>query len=76
MDEYCCRCDPHGTRGNGGDATRSGCSGGGLGGVGMNGGANGDGSTRGGDGTLGTTDDGLMGGGGMVTEVGDDDFGK
>jgi len=37
----------------------------------MNGGANGDGSTRGGDNTLGVT--GLVGGDGMVTGI--DDFG-
>ena len=35
----------------------------------MNGGANGDGSTRGGDGTLGMTDVDLTGGG-MVVETG------
>jgi len=40
-----------------------------LGGVGTNGGANGDGSTRGGDGTLGTTD------GNAVTFLGNDDDG-
>jgi len=51
MDEYCRRCDPHGTKGSGGDVTREGSSGTGLGGVGINGGANGDRSTRGGDGT-------------------------
>jgi len=55
IDEYSLRCDPHGTRGSGGDTTRGGRSDGGLGGVGMNGGANGDGSTRGGGAVTGIT---------------------
>jgi len=42
---------------------------GGLGGVGTNGGANGDGSTRRGDGSLGTT------GGNSMTSLGRDDDG-
>jgi len=56
IDEYWHRCDPQGTKGSGGVSTRGGSTSGGLGGVGMNGGANGDGSTRGGDGILGTID--------------------
>ena len=52
IDEYSRRCDPQGTRGSGGVATRGGSRGGGPGGVGMNGGANGDGFTRGGGGTM------------------------
>ena len=31
IDKYSLRCDPHGTRGSGGDITRGGCSSGGLG---------------------------------------------
>jgi len=73
IDEYCLRCDPHGTRGSGGDVARSGCSGGGPGGVGMNGGANGDGSTRGGVIGFGTAEgnDVVIGGGdfGMRMEM-------
>ena len=61
IDEYSLRCDPHGTRGSGGVTTRGGCSDGGLGGVGMNGGANGDGSTRG-----GVVDFGITGGNDVV----------
>jgi len=64
IDEYSLRCDPHGTKGSGGDATRCGCSDGGLGGVGMNGGANGDGSTRGGVVVFGIT-----GGGDVVIGI-------
>jgi len=30
IDKYCCRCDPQGTRGSGGDSTRGGSTGGGL----------------------------------------------
>jgi len=30
IDEYSCRCDPQGTRGSGGDATRGGSTNGGL----------------------------------------------
>jgi len=52
IDEYSRRCDPQGTRGSGGVATRGGSRGGGPGGVGMNGGVNGDGSTRGGGGAV------------------------
>jgi len=66
MDEYSRRCDPQGTRGSGGVATRGGSTDGRLGGVGINGGANGDGSTRGGDGNLGAT-----GGNGMTSLGGD-----
>ena len=51
IDEYSLRCDPQGTRGSGGVVTRGGSIGGGLRGLGMNGGTNGDGSTRGGSGT-------------------------
>jgi len=67
IDEYCCRCDPQGTRGRGGDATRGGSTSGGLTLVGTW--TNGDGSTRGGDGTLGTT------GGNGMTSLGKDDDG-
>jgi len=65
IDEYSLRCDPHGARGSGGDTTRGGCSGGGLEGVGINGGANGDGSTRGGGAVTGITggSDMVIGGG-------------
>jgi len=70
IDEYSLRCDPHGTRGSGGDATRGGCSGGGLGGVGMKGGVNGDGSTRGG--VIGF---GITGGNDVVTGVDGGNFG-
>ena len=69
MDECSRRCDPQGTKGNGGVATRGGSTDGGLGGVGINGGANGDGSTRIGNGNLGTT------GGNDVTSLGGDDDG-
>jgi len=31
IDKYCCRCDPQGTKGSGGDATQGGSTGGGLG---------------------------------------------
>jgi len=48
IDEYSRRCDPQGAKGSGGVATRGGSRGGRPGGVGMDGGANGDGSTRGG----------------------------
>jgi len=70
IDEYSLRCDPHGTRGSGGDATRGGCSGGGLGGVGMKGGAKGDGSTRG-----GVVDFGITGGNDVVIGIDGGDFG-
>jgi len=70
IDEYSLRCDPHGTRGSGGDATRSGCSGSGLGGVGMNGGANGDGSMRG-----GVVGFGITGGSDVATGIDGGDFG-
>ena len=53
IDKYSRRCDPQGTKGSGGVSTRGGSTGGGLGGVGINGGAKGDGSTKGGDGILG-----------------------
>jgi len=66
IDEYCCRCDPQGTRGSGGDAIRGGSTGGGLGWVGIW--MKGDGSTRGGDGILVTT-----GGSGMTSLDRDDD---
>jgi len=56
MDEYFRRCDPQGTRGSGGVAARGGLRSGGPGGVGINGGANGDGSTRGGSGAVTGTD--------------------
>jgi len=56
IDEYSCRCDLQGTRGSGGVVTRGGSRGGGPGGVGMNRGANGDGFTRGGGGTMTGTD--------------------
>ena len=68
IDEYSCRCDPQGTKGSGGVSTWGDSTSGGLGGVGMNGGANGDRSTRGGDGSLGTT-----GGRGMSPLGRDDD---
>jgi len=60
IDEYCRRCDPQGTSGNGGVTTRGGSMTGGLGGIGM--GTNGDGSTMGGNGaaSLGKDDDGWM----------------
>ena len=67
IDEYCCQCDPQGTRGSGGDATRGGSTGGRL--TLVVAGANGDGSTRGGDGTLGTTS------GNGMTSLGRDDDG-
>ena len=67
IDEYCCQCEPQGTKGSGGDAIWGGSTGG-LGGIGMNGGANGDGSTRGGNGSLGT-----IGGNGMSSLSRDDD---
>jgi len=71
IDKYSLRCDPHGTRGSGGVTTRGGCSDGGLGGVGMNGGANGDGSTRG-----GVVDFGITGGNDVVIGIdGGGDFG-
>jgi len=70
IDEYSLRCDPHGTRGSGGDAARGGCSGGRLGGVGMNGGANGDGSTRG-----GVVSFGITGGSDVVIGMDGGDFG-
>jgi len=66
IDEYSRRCDPQGTRGNGGISTRGGSMGSGLRGAGS--GANGDGSSKGGDGTLGTTD-----GSGMTSLGRDDD---
>ena len=67
IDEYWCWCDPQGTKGSGGDATRGNSTSGGLGWVGNW--ANGDGFTRGGDGTLGTT------GGNGMTSLGRDDDG-
>ena len=70
IDEYSLRCDPHGTRGNGGVTTRGGCSDGGLGGVGINGGAKGDGSTRG-----GVVDFGITGGNDVVIGIDGGDFG-
>ena len=70
IDEYFLRCDPHGTRGSGGDVVCGGCSGGGLGEVGINGGANGDGSTRGGIVCFGIT-----GGNDVVTGMDGGDFG-
>jgi hypothetical protein len=78
MDEYCRRCDPHGTSGSGGDATRGDSTIGGFGGDGINGGANGDGSTRGGDGIRGAS--GIINGGGTTaggaaTGVGTGDLG-
>jgi len=47
IDEYSRRCDPQGAKGSGGVATRGGSRDGRPGGVGMNGGATGDGFTRG-----------------------------
>ena len=70
IDEYSLRCDPHGTRGSGGVTTRGGCSDGGLEGVGINGGANGDGSTRG-----GVIDFGMTGGNDVVIGIDGGDFG-
>jgi len=70
IDKYSLRCNPHGTRGSGGDVTRGGCSGGGLGGVGMNGGTNSDESTRGG--VIGF---GIIGGDDKVTGIDGGDFG-
>jgi len=74
IDEYCCRCNPQGIKGSGGVMTRRGgdevrgsSSSGGLGGASI--GANGDGSTMGGDSTLGTT------GGKGTTSLGRDDDG-
>jgi len=67
IDEYSRRCNPQGTKGNGGVVTRGDSIGGGLGGMGIR--ANGDGFTRGGDGTLGTI------GGGSMTSLGKDDDG-
>jgi len=67
IDEYCHRCDPQGTRGSGGDATQGDSMIGGLGWVGIW--MNSDGSTRGGDGTLGAT------GGNSMTSLGRDDDG-
>jgi len=63
IDEYSRRCDPQGTKGSSGVATRGGSRGGGSGGVGMNGGANGDGSTRSGGGAVTGAD---VGGIGMI----------
>ena len=65
IDEYCRQCDPQGTKGSGGDVTRGGSMGGGLGWVSVW--TNGDGSIRSGDGTLGTT------GGNGITSLGRDD---
>ena len=70
IDEYSLRCDPHGTRGSGGDVACGGCSGGELGGVGTNGGANGDGSMRG-----GVVGFGITGGNDVVTGIDGGDFG-
>jgi len=67
IDEYCCQCDPQGTKGSGGDATWGNSTGGGLGWIGNW--TNGDGSARGGDITLGTT------GGNGMTSLGRDDDG-
>jgi len=52
IDEYSRRCDPQGTKGSDGVATQGGSRDDRPGGVGMNGGANGDGSTRGGGGAV------------------------
>ena len=68
MDEYSLRCDPQGTNGSGGVATWGSSTGSGLGGMGMNEGANGDGFTRGGDCALC-----IMGGSDMTSLDGDDD---
>jgi len=65
IDKYCRQCDPQGTKGSGGDAIRGGSTGDGLGGLGIE--TNGDGSTRGGDGTLGVA------GGSSITSLGRDD---
>jgi len=70
IDEYSLRCDPHGTRGSDGVTARGGCSDGGLGGVGMNGGANDDGSTRG-----GMVNFGMTGGNEVVIGIDGGDFG-
>jgi len=67
IDEYSCQCDPQGTRGSGGDVVRGGSTGDGL--MFVDTWTNGDGSTRGGDGTLGTT------GGNGMTSLGRDDDG-
>ena len=53
MDEYSRRCDPQGIKGSGGVSTQGGSRHGRFGGVGMNGGTDGDGSMMGGVGTLG-----------------------
>jgi len=67
MDEYSRWCCPQGTNGSGGVSTRGGSVGSGLGEVGIDGGANGDGSTRGGRGAIAGADDGASG---IVTVVG------
>jgi len=67
IDEYSCQCDPQGTRGSGGDGSQGNSIDGGFGGTGIW--TNGDGSTRGGDGTLGTT------GGSGMTSLGRDEDG-
>jgi len=71
IDEYSRRCDPQGAKGSGGVATRSGSRDGRPGGVGMNGGANGDGSTRGGV----VVDFVMTGGNDVVTGIDGGDFG-
>jgi len=83
IDEYSCWCDPQGTKGSGGDATRGGSTSGGLGGIGN--GMNGEGSTGGGLGgmgngmngdgsTMGAINAGITRGSG-VTSVGRDEDG-
>jgi len=64
IDEYCHRCDPQGTKGSSGDATQGGSTSGRLESVGIW--TNGDGFTRGGDGTTG---------GSGITFLGRDDEG-
>jgi len=66
IDEYSRRCNPQGAKGSGGVIARGDLTSGGLGGVGVNGGANGNGSIKGGSGAT-------VGGGGcsfgMVIDV-------
>jgi len=73
IDEYSCRCNPQGAKGSDGVVTRGGSRGGGLG-VGMTGGANGDGSTRGGGGIGMVAMDPLVDGVGGGMKVGDNDL--
>ena len=61
IDEYSRRCNPQGTRGSGGVSTWGGSIGGGLGGIGMNGGTNGDGFIRGNEDAIAGADDGGFG---------------